>query len=80
MDRELPPELACEVVRQPTDGGVPQPVPGYTLAECTTQPVDLVEDKVTWKGKPDLAEYVGQPVFIRFNLKNCGVYSLRFQA
>ena len=76
----IPPELACEVVRRPVDGGAPQPVPGYTLAECTTQPVDLVEHKVTWKEKADLSELVGQPVFIRFYLKNCGIYSLRFQA
>ena len=55
------------------------PIPGYTLAECTTRPADLLDHRVTWKDKPDLAELVGRPVFIRFYLKNCGLYALRFR-
>lgn len=75
----IPPEFAAEIVQYGGARPTPQPVPGYTLAECTTPAVDLVEHKVTWKEKPNLAELVGQPVFIRFYLKNCGIYSLRFR-
>jgi hypothetical protein len=75
----VPPEFACEIVQTPEDGGAPRPVPGYTLADCTTLAVDLVENRVTWKGHADLAGLVGQRVLIRFYLKNCGVYSLRFR-
>jgi hypothetical protein len=57
----------------------PQAVPGYTLEECTTRAVDLTEHVVRWEEKADLSELVGQPVFIRFYLKNCGIYSLRFR-
>jgi hypothetical protein len=75
----VPPEFACEVLRFVQGEWQPLPAPGYTLAECTTQAVDLVEHRVSWKEKSDLRELVGQPVFIRFYLKNCGIYSLRFR-
>ena len=76
----VPPEFSAEVVVFPESGSAPEPVPGYTLAECTTAAVDMVEHKVTWKEKQDLTDLVGKPVFIRFYLKNTGIYSLRFRA
>ncbi|MBI2441419.1 MAG: hypothetical protein HYV35_08625 [Lentisphaerae bacterium] len=76
----VPPEFAVEIVRRPEGGGPPRPVPGYTMAECTTKAVDLIEHRVTWKERSDLSTLVGQPVFIRFYLKNLGIYSLRFQS
>jgi hypothetical protein len=75
----VPPEFACEVLRLGAGSARPETVPGYTLAECTTQPMDLLDHQVTWKEKPDLKELVGQPVFIRFYLKNCGLYALQFR-
>ena len=74
----VPPEFAVEVLRF-GESSAPSPVPGFTLADCTTQAVDLVEHKVTWKNKQDMAELVGMPVFLRFYLKNVGLYSLRFR-
>jgi hypothetical protein len=74
----VPPEFACEVVRFEEGHWAPVPVPGYTLAACTTPATDLIELTVTWQDKADLSELVGQPVFFRFYLKNCGIYSLRF--
>ena len=75
----VPPEFAAEVLCFGNDGTAPQPIPGFTLAECTTQALDSVEHKVTWKDRSDLTELVGRPVFIRFYLKNVGIYSLRFR-
>ena len=75
----IPPEFAVEVLASDEAGRPPKPVPGYTLADCTTQPVDLVDHKVTWRDKEDLAALVGKPVFIRFYLKNMGIYSLSFR-
>ena len=74
----VPPEFAVEALAVGGDERVPRPVPGYTLAECNTQAVDLVDYNVTWKDKQDLAELVGKPVFLRFYLKNAGIYSFRF--
>ena len=57
----------------------PQPVPGYTLQDCVGPAVDMVERTVSWKEKRDLSELVGTPVFLRFYLKNAGIYSLCFR-
>jgi len=73
-----PPEFAAEVLAFTQGERVPRTVPGYGLADCNTEAVDMIDHKVTWQGKPDLAELVGKPVFIRFYLKNAGLYSLRF--
>jgi len=75
----VPPEFAAEVLSFTGSDSTPRPLPGYALADCTTQAADLVEQKVTWKDKQDLAGLVGKAVFIRFYLKNVGLYSLRFR-
>jgi hypothetical protein len=74
----VPPAFAAEVLAL-DDGSAPKTVPGYGLEDCSTPAVDLVEHKVTWREKTDLRELVGRPVFIRFYLKNIGIYSLRFR-
>ena len=76
----VPPEFSAEVLMFPESGSAPEPVPGYTQADCTTAAVDMADHTVTWKNKANLAEQVGKPVFIRFYLKNVGIYSLRFRA
>lgn len=75
----VPPEFAAEILAFDGSGSPPGPVPGFTLADCSAAAVDMVEQKVTWTGKPDLSELVGKPVFIRFYLKNVGLYSIRFR-
>lgn len=75
----IPPELAVEVLAIKPGRAAAQPVAGYTLADCTTKAVDLFDHVVTWRDKPDLTELVGKPVFLRFYLKNVGIYTLRFR-
>jgi len=73
-----PPAFGAEVLAR-EGGGTPKPVPGFTLADGTAAPTDLIDYEVTWKDKPDLQELVGRPVFIRFFLKNVGLYDLCFR-
>ena len=73
------PAFAAEILAFPQDGASPKPVAGYTLAECTAVPTEMIEYTITWKEKQDLSELVGKPVFIRFYLKNVGLYSFRFR-
>jgi hypothetical protein len=75
----VPPEFRVEVLRFEAGRSAPVTVPGYGLEDCVTKAVDLIEYKVTWKEKQDLFELVGKPVFLRFYLKNAGIYSLSFR-
>jgi len=75
----VPPKFAAEILSVPEGGGAPRTVPGYGLADCTTEAVDLVELKARGREKCDLSEFVGRPVFVRFYLKNVGLYSLQFR-
>ena len=73
-----PAEIAVEIMATPDDGGTPRHLPGYTFDDCTTGAVDSLEQPVTWADKPSLAPLVGRPVYVRFFLRNVGLYSLRF--
>jgi hypothetical protein len=66
--------FAVELVNSPRDGA-PQPIPGFTFADSTAVPMDSVEHPVTWKNNPDLTPLLGKSVYIRFFLKNVGLYS-----
>ncbi len=74
-----PPEFAAEVLAFQEDGGPPKPVAGFTCAECVTEPRDSIEHVVAWKEKKNLNELIGRPVFVRFFLRNVGLYSIRFR-
>lgn len=69
--------FCAELLSSPSEGP-PRPIPGYTFAECTTQPADLIEHPIKWKGSSDLSALIGKSVFIRFFLQNTGLYSFRF--
>jgi len=71
--------FAAELVGSPREGS-PQPIPGYTFAECTAGPVEATEYVLTWNGKSDLSPLRGKSIYIRFYLKNTGLYSFRFLA
>jgi hypothetical protein len=55
-----------------------EPIPGFTLADCEVAYGDAIERTVKWKGG-SLQALAGQPVQLRFVMKECDVYSYRFR-
>lgn len=67
-------QLQVEV--QGLDG---QSLKGFTLADCQPIQGDETDQLVTWKNA-DLTQLAGQPVRLRFVLKNGDLYSYQFQS
>lgn len=55
-----------------------QPIEGFTLGDCREIIGDRIEQRVQWKGDGDLNELAGQPVRLRFVLRDSDLYSFRF--
>jgi hypothetical protein len=55
-----------------------QPLPGFTLADCHPVFGDTVDRAVTWKNGANVGNLKGQPVRLRFELKDADLYALRF--
>ncbi len=55
-----------------------QPLPGYTLADCDPIYGDSLDRRVSWKGNRSVASLIGQPVVLRFAMREADVYSLAF--
>mgnify|MGYP001550049242 CR=1 FL=1 len=72
--------LKAEIVRHPELGGHAGCTPafaGFALADCDPLRENSTGALVTWKGKSDLSALLGQPVYVRFELKNMGIFSFR---
>jgi hypothetical protein len=54
-------------------------LPGCALADCPEIIGDQIERIVVWKGGADLSALAGQPVRLRFVLKDADLYALRFR-
>ena len=52
---------------------------GYALADCPEMYGDQIEQAVQWASGSDVSHLAGQPVRLRFALKDADVYSLRFR-
>lgn len=55
-----------------------EPIPGFTQNDATVIFGDKIEGVAKWNGG-DLTTIAGQPVRLRFILKECDVYSFRFR-
>ena len=55
-----------------------QPLPGFELAECAEIIGDEIDRVVRWTGGSDVSGLAGQPVRLRFVLKDADLYSLQF--
>ena len=64
-----------EVEIQTPDG---QPVDGFALADCPEIIGDRIEQTVRWKGGEDLGPLAGNPVRLRFALRDGDLFSIRF--
>lgn len=55
-----------------------QPLSGYTADDCDAFTGDETSHVVTWNGSPSVGTLAGQPVQLRFNLRNTALYALEF--
>ena len=54
------------------------PLPGFALDDCIESIGDRVEHTVRWKNGSDVGRLSGQPVRLRFVMKDADVYSFQF--
>ena len=55
-----------------------EPIPGFTLSDCSEIFGDALERRVQWKGNGNLSSLFGMPVRLRFVLRDADLYSFRF--
>ncbi|WP_165251846.1 hypothetical protein [Paludisphaera soli] len=55
-----------------------RPIPGFALADCEEIGGDFVDQRVYWKGNPDVSALAGRPVRIHFKLKRAKLYAFQF--
>ncbi len=51
--------------------------PGYSLPDCDPVCGDLPAAEVSWNGNPDISPLCGEPVYLRFMLRNKGLCAFR---
>jgi len=56
-----------------------RPIPGFTLADSEPFWGDEIERIVNFAGGPDVSRLAGQPVRLRFVMRDADLYSIRFQ-
>lgn len=76
--------LKAEIVQHPPLGGhgsgkgrnsFRSSCEGFTLADCDLVKENSTEALVTWKGNADLSAFRGKPIYLRFELRNMGIFS-----
>lgn len=67
---------SMQVELQAADGAL---LPGYTLDDCPPFWGDAIEHPVSWKGGQDVSILAGQPVRLRFAMKDADLFAIRFQ-
>ena len=55
-----------------------RPVPGFALAECPVLFGNSTDYTVEWRSKANLSDLAGNPVRLRFVLKDADLYAFRF--
>ena len=56
-----------------------QPIPGFTLADCEEIGGNFIDQRVHWKGNPDVASLAGRPIRLYFRLKRAKLYAFQFR-
>lgn len=76
-------ELKVEIVKRPNDaspaGRMGVVMPGYSLEDCDLIRSNCPNQVVTWRGNDDLGFLDGQPVYLRFRLRNGGLFSFTIE-
>lgn len=55
-----------------------QPIPGFTLSDCTLQYGDQLQRIVSWTSGPDVGRLAGTSVKLRFELNDADLYAFQF--
>ncbi len=55
-----------------------KPFPGYSIDDCPEIIGDEIFRIVRWKNGPDISRFSGQPVKLRFVMKDADLFSIRF--
>lgn len=69
---------AAGSVRVEIQDAAEKPVPGYALEDCPEIIGDAIARGVAWKRGPDISGLTGQPVRLRFVMKDAELFALRF--
>ena len=56
-----------------------KPIPGYSLSDCNIIIGDQIAHPVSWNGRTELSGLAGQPLRVRFELKDADVYAMQFE-
>lgn len=56
-----------------------KPISGFSLDDCREQIGNEIDRIVTWKGGSDVSSLAGQPVRLRFVMKDADLYAFQFQ-
>jgi hypothetical protein len=56
-----------------------QPIRGFSLSDCVELIGDEIERVVSWKNGRDVSQLAGQPVRLRFVMKDADLYALHFE-
>ena len=59
--------------------GKGQPIPGFSLEECSEIIGDEISRIVSWKKGSEVGSLAGKTIRLRFVMKDADLYSLRFQ-
>ncbi len=55
-----------------------QPIPGFALSDCEEIGGNFIDQRVYWKGSPDVSSLAGKPIRVKINLKRAKLYALQF--
>ena len=72
--------IRVAVVRRPPIGrhhDFEKDIEGFTLEDCDPLVCDRIDVQVTWKGSADLSALMGQPIYLRFEIQNMGLFSFQ---
>ncbi|MHB9110363.1 MAG: sialidase family protein [Armatimonadota bacterium] len=72
------PRLRAEILRHPPIGQhatSKEVYDGFSLDDCDPLAIDHTDALITWRGSPDLSALKGQPVYVRFELFQAGLYA-----
>lgn len=70
---------AAGVVRVELQEASGKPIPGYAAQDCAPIVGDEIDRPVRWKESGDLSGVAGQPVRLRFVMKDADLYALEFR-
>lgn len=57
-----------------------RPIPGFTLYDCEEIGGNFIDQRVYWKGSPDVGTLAGRPIRIHLKMKRAKLYAFQFAA